>query len=102
MEEKLHVGLESNGGKIMSQELYYTAPSEKAFEDMKKCAIELWNTYDNTYGYVDEKVNAIKDLKNVGDNFMYIFAMFDSVNQIKVSCMLKDYTIKELAMRLEE
>ena len=96
------MGLCSDGGKVMGQELYYTAPSDEAFEDMKKCAIELWNTYDNTYGYVDEKVDAIKDIKNVGDNFMYIFAMFDNMNQIRVSCMLRSETIKELALRLEE
>ena len=33
----------------MSQELYYTAPDQKYFEELKEKAIYLWNTYDNQY-----------------------------------------------------
>lgn len=84
----------------MDIELYYTAPSDESFEDMKKCAIDLWNTYDNTYGYVDEKVDAIKDIKNISDNFMYMFAMFDVQNQLKILLMLKDKTREELQIRM--
>ncbi len=84
------------------QKLYYTAPSDESFEDMKRCAIELWNEYDNSFSYVDEKVNAIKDLENVGDNFMFIYGMFDSTNQIKIANRLKNKTLKELGERLEE
>jgi len=45
--------------------LYYTAPTNEIFEEVKAKAIEIWQTYDNTYGYADEKVNKIKDLENV-------------------------------------
>ena len=86
----------------MNRKLYYTPPSNESFEDMKKCAIQIWSTYDNTYGYVDEKVKAIKDLKNVADNFMFIYAMFDWMNQIKIANCLKNSTLKELGDRLEE
>ena len=85
----------------MEQNLHNTAPSDESFEDMKKCAIKLWKTYDNTFGYVDEKVNAIKDLENVGDNFMFIYGMFDWKNQIKLVDMLKDKTWVELQERIE-
>ena len=95
------MGIQPNGGKVMSQELYYTAPSDNSFKDMKKCCIKIWETYDNTYGYVDEKVGKIKDMKNVGDNFMYMFAMFDIVNQTKIMTMIKEITMKDLQERLD-
>lgn len=61
--------------------LYYTPPKQEIFDEVKEKAIELWETYDNTHGYVDEKVGRIKDLENVGDNVMYIIGMFDQSNQ---------------------
>jgi len=61
--------------------LYYTAPTETAFAEMKQECINQWGTHDNTYGYVDEKVARIKDIANVQDNFMYMLAMFDHEGQ---------------------
>lgn len=61
--------------------LYYTAPSQELFDEVKKTAIEIWNTYDDTYNYATEKINSIKDIENIRDNFMYMVAMFDDVNQ---------------------
>lgn len=84
----------------MSQELYYTPPSQKTFEDLKKHAIELWGTYDNKYGYVDKKVGAIKDIENVSDNFMFIFAMFDVFNQEILLEKVSKKTREELHKRL--
>jgi len=68
--------------------LYYTAPEDKIFEEVKSKAIEIWKTYDNKFGYVDEKVDRIKEIRNVKDNLMYIVAMFDSYNQFKLSAMI--------------
>ncbi len=68
----------------MTENFYYTAPSDIAFEEMKKECIAQWNTHDNTYGYVDEKVDRIKDIKNIEDNFMYMIAMFDMDGQARV------------------
>lgn len=65
----------------MSQELFYTAPHDNIFEEMKNIACSIWNTYDDTYWYASEKINKIKSLENISDNFMYIFAMFDIENQ---------------------
>jgi hypothetical protein len=67
---------------------YYKAPKQEVFEEIKKKAIELWNTYDNQFGYVDEKVGQIKDIKNIGDNTGYIVAMFDHINQSKLYDMV--------------
>ena len=71
---------------------YYTAPSDEVFNDIKENAIKLWQTYDNTYGYVDEKVNRIKDVENVQDNAWFIVSMFDTVNQSKLLNMVKPKT----------
>lgn len=68
--------------------LYYTPPPEAAFEDLKKAAIKLWSGYDDTYKYATSKIDIIKDIKNVKDNFMYMFAMFDRLNQRKLSADL--------------
>ena len=40
--------------------LYYTSPTNEQFNELKAKAIEIWQTYDNAHGYVDEKVNRIK------------------------------------------
>jgi hypothetical protein len=71
---------------------YYTAPSDKVFNDIKENAIKIWKTYDNTYGYQDEKINAIKDIKNFKDNAWFIVAMFDGNNQDKLINMCKPET----------
>lgn len=66
----------------MNDNFYYTAPSDEIFEEMKDASMEIWNSYDDPYK--TEKVNRIKDLQNIQDNFMYMLAMFDSSNQSKV------------------
>lgn len=80
--------------------LYYTPPTEEQFMEVKIKAIALWSTYDNTYGYADEKISRIKDIKNVGDNFMYIIAMFDVNNQLKLANELSDSTRKAVSDRI--
>lgn len=79
---------------------YYDAPNDEAFDELKACAIEVWQTKDNTHGYVNEKVGKIKDLKNVGDNFMYMVAMFDIGNQILLAQKLSEDTKHEVFTRL--
>lgn len=71
---------------------YYEAPPEEVFQDIKNNAIKIWQTYDNTYGYVDEKVKRIKPLQNIQDNAWTIVAMFDTQNQVKLLSMLSPAT----------
>lgn len=80
---------------------YYTAPSDEIFNDIKENSIKLWQTYDNTYGYVDEKVNRIKNIKNVSDNAWFIVAMFDSHNQAKLFTMVKPETAVMIAQAIQ-
>jgi hypothetical protein len=76
---------------------YYKAPSQEVFDDIKINAIKIWKTYDNTYGYVDEKLNRIKDMKNISDNAWTIVAMFDGDNQMKLLTMVKKETAEILS-----
>ena len=75
---------------------YYKAPPQKIFDDIKKNAIKIWQTYDNEFGYVDEKLDRIKDIKNYRDNAWYIVAMFDYSNQAKLVNMVGKETKKVL------
>lgn len=80
--------------------LYYTPPSDAVFEEIKAKAIELWQTFDDTYGYATAKVNRIKDIENVQDNAMYMVAMFDQDNMANLAKMLSAEARKAIADRL--
>jgi hypothetical protein len=58
--------------------------SDQTFNELKTEAIKIWNTYDNTYGYVDEKVGYLESFGNVKDNYGTIIGMFDNPNQNKL------------------
>ena len=79
--------------------LYYTAPSDEAFEDMRKACIEVWGQYDNEFGYVDDKTGRIKEIANVQDNFMYMIAMFDH-QSTKVVAKLSEATKQAVRERM--
>jgi len=87
----------------MTTQLYYTAPSDKLFNEIKEAAMELWKEVDtdnDKYGYATEKINRIKDIANVSDNFMFIVAMFDVGNQAKLANKLSEETKKEVRIRM--
>lgn len=67
---------------------YYDAPSDEIFEEIKHAAIEIWNTYDDTYGYASEKINYLNSFGNVRDNWGTIVGMFDQDNQAKLLAKL--------------
>ena len=56
-------------------------PTEEIFNEMKAIASKIWNTYDNTYGYVNEKLDRINSIENFQDNTMVFYRMFDHQNQ---------------------
>ena len=64
--------------------IYYEAPSKEIFEEVRIKAIEIWKTYDDTFGYVTEKVVPLEIIENIEDNLMYIVNMFDMNNQEKL------------------
>ncbi len=63
------------------------------FDEMKAVAISVWQTYDNTYGYVTEKLNYINSIRNIQDNAMVFYRMFDYKNQAKMLELLSDEAI---------
>lgn len=81
--------------------LYYVPPSDDVFNEVKQAAMKLWKEVDtdgDKYGYATDKINRIKDIANVEDNLMYMVAMFDTGNQVKLSLMLTpeaNYAIHE-------
>jgi hypothetical protein len=81
--------------------LYYQSPTDKIFEEVKGKAIYIWRTYDNTYGYVDEKVNMIKNLKNEDGSLMLIVSMFDYNNQKKLAFLISTEARMTIAERIK-
>lgn len=57
--------------------------TDELFNELKDAAIEIWQTYDNSFGYVDEKI-AMLQFQNVKDNYGTIIGMFDIQNQRKL------------------
>lgn len=80
--------------------LYYIAPTDQVFDEVKLKCIEIWNTYDDTYGYATEKIDRIKDLKNIKDNVMYMIAMFDMSNMTILAIKLTPDTRKAISDRM--
>lgn len=84
-------------------QLYYTPPTEDAFNEVKVRSIELWKEVDtdnDKFGYATEKINRIKDIHNVGDNFMYMVAMFDQGNQELLAEKLSEETRTAIRERM--
>lgn len=90
---------------MSSAQLYYTAPKQELFDEVKSKAMELWLEVDSDhdkYGYATEKIGRIKDLKNISDNFMYMVAMFDIDNQQILANRLSDETRIAIRERMED
>lgn len=76
---------------------YDDAPSDEVFNEIKQAATEIWQTYDNTYGYVDEKLEMIDRLTNFKDNWGTMVGMFDYPNQMKLLAKLSPEAREKVA-----
>ena len=84
-------------------DLYYTPPTDEVFEEVKAKAMVLWkhvDSDDDKFGYATGKINRIKDIGNVGDNLMYMVAMFDGGNQVLLAEELSKEACKEIRERM--
>ena len=84
-------------------DLYYTPPRQELFEAVKSRAMELWKEIDtdnDKYGYATGKINRIKDLENIGDNFITIIGMFDIHNQRLLANRLAEETKTAIRERM--
>jgi septation ring formation regulator EzrA len=87
----------------MTTELYYTPPKDEIFNEVKEKAIELWREIDtdnDKYGYATSKIDRIKDIANIKDNFMYMVAMFSDNNHILLANKLSNEARKEIRKRM--
>ena len=83
--------------------LYYTPPSDEIFQELKQASMDLWiegYPEDRSPFYAKVKTDRIKGIANVGDNFVYIVAMFDIHNQRKLADKLTPETRKAVYDRL--
>ena len=80
--------------------LYYTPPTDEQFNELKERAIEIWTTMGDEPSYSQEKIGRIKDIPNVGDNFMMMVAMFDPGNQRKLALVLSTKTREAVRDRM--
>lgn len=81
--------------------LYYTAPSDEIFNEVKEKAERVWKSLDSHPSYLAEKLGRI-DIKNVEDNMMYIVGMFDIDNQFNLRLLLSSEAVKAIADRLKD
>ena len=70
--------------------------SDKTFEEIKQKAIGIWSEYDDKYGYATEKIERVKEIKNIKDNYQYIINMFDYKNQEYLFSTLSDEALREI------
>ena len=73
---------------------------QSLFDDMKRNVVKIWKTYDNEYGYVDEKLGMAESVTNDHpDNYWAFIGMFDGHNQKKlfeaVSEDTKEFLVRE-------
>jgi hypothetical protein len=64
---------------------FFSSPKDEYFEELKSVCIKFWRTFDDQFGYATEKINTIKDLKNVDGNFMSMVQMIHPLNRILIS-----------------
>jgi len=85
---------------MIDAKLYYTAPSDEEFEELKRESIKIWATIGDEASYCAEKDERIKNIRNFKDNFMYMVAMFDSGNQRKLANNLSEKTRSSVRERM--
>ena len=71
----------------------HTTPSERIFDEIKEAATKVWQTKDNTFGYVDEKLAVVNRVQNNQDDVMICYRMFDANNQQIMRSLLSEDAI---------
>lgn len=76
--------------------------TNETFENIKQSACRVWERYSDEFGYRSEKLDRIKDLENIRDNWEYILAMFDSDNLKLAIEYMDDMAIEEIRPYMEK
>jgi hypothetical protein len=64
--------LRASNGKLT----YNPILTDEIFDDVKGLVTKLWNTYDNEFGYVDEKMGVVNSLPKEWDSVILMIRMF--------------------------
>jgi len=55
----------------------FKPPKQIIFNEIKGACIDMWNTFDNTWGYVDDRLFMVEQIHNTGGDVMFLLNMFD-------------------------
>lgn len=85
--------------------------TDEVFNEVKTLVTKIWNTYDNRFGYVDEKMCVVNSLDKSWDSVIRMIKMFhytiqmdiifrvlkkDTIEVIKLELFDRGYPIKDL------
>jgi hypothetical protein len=86
----------------METMIYYKPPGQKYFDDLKSACIRYFKTFDNDFGYVDEKIKTLESLENVGGNFMSMVKMIHPLAWEVIAEIVTLETRVHISARLED
>ena len=58
--------------------------TDEIFNEVKGLVTQIWETYDNTFGYVDEKMSIVNSLPQEWDSIILMIRMFHVHLQMKI------------------
>jgi hypothetical protein len=61
------------------KQIIYKSPSKKVFNEIKRICKIQWRTYSNEFGYVNEKIKRIEQIKNFQADVIFMLNMFHPV-----------------------
>lgn len=76
--------------------------TDEIFNDVKNKIINVWNTYDNQFGYVDEKIETINSLPQEWDSVILMFRMFHVLVRNEIIKTLNEETTTSLKLELSD
>lgn len=94
-----------------SVELFYKPPKDECFEELKSLCIRFWECFPEFHmwderqeelerEYVQSKISRIKNLENIGNNFIFMVQMIHPFSRIRIAQALSFETRNEISMRL--
>jgi hypothetical protein len=86
----------------METKIYYKPPGQECFDDLKSACIRYFKTFDNDFGYADEKIKTLESLENVGGNFMTMVKMIHPLAWEVITEVLTLETRVHISARLED
>jgi hypothetical protein len=86
----------------METKIYYKPPKQEYFDDLKSSCIRYWKTFDNDFGYTDEKIKTLESLENVGGNFMTMVKMIHPLAWEVIAELVTLETRVHISVRLED